>query len=573
MCLQIRTFLSLLLVTSAALAFNVSAAAIVPLSVNAGYINTENSTSPLGSNLAPVADYTGEYPFINYFRMARLWFSAPSDFSAFSDDQPLALDSNRNVTSLTAKQFARTILFTNLPDPGLSGKKLHLYYDGDGELFYGNVKIISQSPGHDVIQLNKVTSPDSNLAVQITLASTNTNNPLRNIRLLPSGGICAGNPRVTVAASGNCPNNDFKSFEKFHEGILFNPQFLDTIKSYRSIRFMDWMRTNNSTQVNFSQRPLPSHQFWSTEKGVPLEVMVALTNLMDIEPWFNIPHKATDDYVRKFAGLIKAQLEPDRRAYIEYSNEVWNGLFTQTAYATDNGVRLGLNILENGQIDDATGMVRFYSKRSQRIFDIFKAVLGDTSRIRRVMSTQAVVPYFTEEILKFGQAAQKTDVFAIAPYFGDTIVDTGKRNELIRLGVDGVFDWLLKDNNTLLDFGSLPSIDRIVQAQVDVLKPHGIPLTSYEGGQHFLASGVIFRDQALDDLMDAVNRDPRMKQVYLTYLDNWLNRTGEVFHHYVNSDWWSIFGRWGAKEYPSQKREESPKFDALMTYVENNPLP
>ena len=337
------------------------------------------------------------------------------------------------------------------------------------------------------------------------------------------------------------------------------------------------MHTNDSSQSRFTDRPLPSHQFWwaetsfpknpLTEKGVPLEVMVALANLMDFDPWFNIPHLATDDYAGKFAAILNAQLEPGRRATIEYSNEVWNGQFSQTAFATQQGAAQGLDLLDDGQTNAAIGMVRFYSKRAQRIFTIFENVMGGTSRIRRTLSTQAVVPFFTREILSFGNAAQKTDMFAIAPYFGDTITDTKRRNALVALGVNGVFDWLLNDNNAVLKRGSLPSIDREVQDQAAVLAEFGIPLTSYEGGQHFLAAGTVSNDTQLNALMDAVNRDPRMKAVYLSYLNNWRNRTNEVFHHFVNCDRWSQFGRWGAKEFPSQRRVDAPKYDALMTYV------
>jgi len=138
--------------------------------------------------------------------------------------------------------------------------------------------------------------------------------------------------------------------------------------------------------------------------------------------------------------------------------------------------------------------------------------------------------------------------------------------------VDGVFDWLANDNNATLDFGSLPSIDNVVAAQVATLAPFGIPLTTYEGGQHFLAAGSVANDPELNALMDDVNRDPRMKQVYTTYLNNWQTRTGHVFHHFSNCDRWSVFGRWGSKEFPSQSMDDAPKYDALMEFIASKPL-
>ena len=152
------------------------------------------------------------------------------------------------------------------------------------------------------------------------------------------------------------------------------------------------------------------------------QVMIALANVLQADPWLCLPHMATDSYVRSFAALVSAQLQKSLRAYIEYSNEVWNGMFGQTDYAKQKGIALGLNLYNNGaQRDDYIGLVRYYSLRSQQIFDLFYSVYGSAqapSRLVRVMATQAVVPFFTDTIMQYGSARTKTDAFAIAPYFG-----------------------------------------------------------------------------------------------------------------------------------------------------------
>ena len=45
---------------------------------------------------------------------------------------------------------------------------------------------------------------------------------------------------------------------------------------------------------------------------------------------------------------------------------------------------------------------------------------------------------------------------------------------------------------------------------------------------------------------------------------------GALFHHFVNSDGWSPFGRWGSKEFPNQLT--SPKFKGLQSYITQKPL-
>lgn len=53
-----------------------------------------------------------------------------------------------------------------------------------------------------------------------------------------------------------------------------------------------------------------------------MEAMLDLANRLDADPWFCIPHLADDDFVRRFAELVKQRLEPERSVYVEYSNEV-----------------------------------------------------------------------------------------------------------------------------------------------------------------------------------------------------------------------------------------------------------
>ena len=50
---------------------------------------------------------------------------------------------------------------------------------------------------------------------------------------------------------------------------------------------------------------------------------------------------------------------------------------------------------------------------------------------------------------------------------------------------------------------------------LQVLRPLGIPLASYEGGQHFVGVGGLAWDEPLNQLLDAANRDARMRTVYL----------------------------------------------------------
>lgn len=45
-----------------------------------------------------------------------------------------------------------------------------------------------------------------------------------------------------------------------------------------------------------------------------------------------------------------------------------------------------------------------------------------------------------------------------------------------------------------------------------------------------------------------------------------------MFHHFLNCDGWSEWGRWGAKEYQSQPQAKAPKLQALMQFINANPV-
>lgn len=100
---------------------------------------------------------------------------------------------------------------------------------------------------------------------------------------------------------------------------------------------MDWMRTNGSQVTTWSSRPQPTYARFSTEKGVPAEIMVELANVSEKSPWFTMPHQATDDFVLNFATIVRDNLLPSLTVYVEYSNEVWNSAFSQAGWVESRG--------------------------------------------------------------------------------------------------------------------------------------------------------------------------------------------------------------------------------------------
>ena len=62
-------------------------------------------------------------------------------------------------------------------------------------------------------------------------------------------------------------------------------------------------QTNDSPLANPADRPLPSDYTYA-RIGVPAEVMVALANELQADPWFTLPHLATDDFAHSYAQIV-----------------------------------------------------------------------------------------------------------------------------------------------------------------------------------------------------------------------------------------------------------------------------
>jgi hypothetical protein len=86
---------------------------------------------------------------------------------------------------------------------------------------------------------------------------------------------------------------------------------------------------------------------------------------------------------------------------------------------------------------------------------------------------------------------------------------------------------------------------------------HGLPLISYEGGQHLVAA----QGGKLEALFFAANRDPRMGAALSRNLDDWRAAGGQLFVFYTYARKSSRFGPFGLKE--DLFDDAAPKWQAV----------
>jgi len=195
---------------------------------------------------------------------------------------------------------------------------------------------------------------------------------------------------------------------------LFNAHYKALLSYFTGIRFMDYLAMPGNKLETWSERSKPTDATqdqlvsgWGWEgKGGSLEYLVALANETGKDIWINIPLYADDGYVTRLAQLlgygsdgtnpytsrqanpVYPPLNANLKIYVEYSNELWNGLYPQQA---ENQALAVAEVAAGGSplnYDGATNPVIWAQRRvvdqTRRISDLFRAVWSDNGMMSRV---------------------------------------------------------------------------------------------------------------------------------------------------------------------------------------------
>ncbi|MCX7854094.1 MAG: LamG domain-containing protein, partial [Caldilineales bacterium] len=282
------------------------------------------------------------------------------------------------------------------------------------------------------------------------------------------------------------PGHDFNE--------VWNRAFLTALQPVPVIRLMDFTATNWNPQVQWSdrtlpdeatqQRPMPPGYAGWQSNGIAWEYAIHLLNTTDKDGWINIPARATDAYVAGLIDLIQngangfPPLEPERKLYIEYSNEVWNGLFDQAQYNHEQAVAEvmagGSPLNFDGETNDWYWAWRRVAKRIVEISLQFRAAFGDAqmmTRFRPVLAWQ----------MNNGQdtAAQQLDF--IQKYYGTDrwgYPDPRPVNYYLWCGGGALY---YDDAPASAD----TAFQQAVQTDVKLASAYGIHYCNYEGGMSF----------------------------------------------------------------------------------------
>ena len=375
------------------------------------------------------------------------------------------------------------------------------------------------------------------------------------------------------------PDDCFRDVRNVTGEDPWNPQFLKEIAIFRCFRFMDWDNTNGSTREKWSERPQRSA---AKQNPAAYEWMIDLSNRISADMWVTLPHRTVSratgdqpcDYALRLCILVKtgvdmkdadlkplldklarmtaaqlvaaggvktcAPLKPERKLYIEYSNETWNGMFKQSHYCCDEGEALQLDAKNRW-----TAGFRFHAWAAIRLFRAADLVFGpDSPRVVKVLATHTANSWIAGQHLgvlkdpKHNPWGVKPTAIATAPYFGHKVEGTAADvAEQLRAAI----------KKSAEDSARHHAIAREA----------GLKLIAYEGGQHVIKHG------------QAINRQAVMFDLYQEYLRE-MSKYFVHFSHYCHVGRAGDGGAWGAIEYTGQPIGEAPKYRALAEWAKKS---
>lgn len=480
--------------------------------------------SGIGVNLAAVHDWSTQWVFVDAFRTAREWIPQRVEGGPWDTGERIARTED-GWPLLREGRAAATLLFRDLQGH-YPGGIYRVRYAGRGRLeFSFDARIRNDHAGEIELDVHP-----TNAGILLRIVETDPLDPIRDVRVLMPG---------------------------FHDadstGTIFHPLFLERLRPFSTLRFMDWQRTNASELVEFQERSTLETFSQATSRGVALELCIALCNTLRKDAWFCMPHRASDDFVRQFARLVKTKLETNLRVYVEYSNETWNGLFAQHEFTRNRGLRLGLSN------DPFQAALRYHARRATEIHAIWEEVFEGRERLVRVLAAQAANPWTATQVLTFEQAWKHADVLAIAPYFGGSLGSGEQAAELVDGSVDQVLDLCLRD---------LDHVDRLVEEHARIAGEHGLELVAYEAGPHLVGVGPWQSNEALAALFQMANRDARMGSLLRDHVDRWFLGGGSLWMAFTSCERFSRYGSWGLLEWQDQDLDRAPKYRALLAEIE-----
>lgn len=491
----------------------------------------------IGVNLSGVSDYSSSHEFVDLVMQSR-GFGPPTE--PWSTTKTVRLDP---VTGWPLEDFGMVVFVEQQNMPGLGGTY--------------TVKF----KGPETASMALVSGTLGSITSRAYDAGTGQHTLLMNF---PEGG-----PKMFLSFTGTQGRlTDLRIIRPGYDANnppTFTKHFLDHISRFSTLRFMDWMTTNETTAANtWATRPTPLTKRAASQVGMPpglsWERAIELANVSASDMWINVPTGADSNYIRQLARLIKQTLAPNLKVYVEYSNEVWNTSFPQL-YKTRDAALAALaaspvttKIAYDGNTNQWYLANRYFTELSMQMSEIFRSEFPNDmmTRIRPVLAWRATGSGTGADILAFPGAAYGKSAgyyfygFAGAPYYN--------------LGELQAVDGLTIDQVVAAMSGRVTAAPKTYYYEWNVMlaRKYNMQFIGYEGGPD-----TAHKDGGSLEAKAGANRDARMFDMCKNYLNDWSEAGGGLFmwFHSGAGGWNSKFGSWPLVEVITDN--EGPKIRCM----------
>lgn len=398
-------------------------------------------------------------------------------------------------------------------------------WSGTGTVTFGGVSATTSAHGA-VLHLTKGT------AVFVRIDVSSAADPIKNIQILQPG-----------AVSGE-----------------FHPDFLAQMNGMSVLRFMDWGDTNNSGRQHSTDLPVDGGP------NLSYALMARTANAAHADAWINIPAQADDSLVMSAITQMSAI---QGHVYVEWSNEVWNGQFSQLSYAESQGLAAGLNNVGAyaGASSDSGAKywagLKYQARRSAQVHQMFRAALG--TKVIAVLCGQSSYLDVNSKLLDFYEDTTinplggKPDALCVAPYMGQKLDNGYSATTTAQILLD--LQSTIPCNTT-----GDPSVVCDTRANKMLAMQHGVRLITYEAGQHLAAFGS--NASTMTPLFIATNRDAGIGPVYTSYLNSYFSENDDLLMLFNSAgEPYGSSGSWPHMEAQTSIRAGSPKMNAVWNFL------
>jgi hypothetical protein len=337
------------------------------------------------------------------------------------------------------------------------------------------------------------------------------------------------------------------SSTNYPTSTTFTQPIKDLVGRFSVVRLMDNTGSNGSV-VNggwSGRRPVDyaSQAAVGPAKGMAWEYAIQFWNETDKDAWVNVPFTADDQYVTQLATLLKNTLEPGRKLYVEYSNELWNtwgpfpGMANRDAAVAEVRANPSSPLNHDGIYPsrDPEGWElakRRMALRAVQMSEIFRQVFGSAEMMTRVRPV-----FMTQLGYTSGWLASGLDF--IEDYFNNPARGNPRPASYYLYGAGGSAyqepDWSYGAGITLDQiFNSMPhQFAPALKEDLDWVAAFGLKRIAYEGGPSL--DNLLNNTHIPDSTLDAANRDPRMQTEVVQNHDTWSAHGGDLLMYFAST--------------------------------------